>query len=241
MIAVRVVARLDADAECRAHRGVDAVGGHYQARPQEAAGCDPELDRILANVDRRHAGRTEYVEIGAARQTRPEGRAERTVRHDVTQRAAPELRRVDAGEAEMPPLRDVDLRDRGRRVRHILPDPQGLENAAAAIRQRRGALIEARLRGRIVRHRLDEGRAHAKPLQGDRETRAHHAAADDGDVVGLARGLRAHDDTRCSIASHVFSNAAVNTSGAPPVTRTSSSMRAPMFQNSFGTRGAGRM
>ena len=38
------------------------------------------------------------------------------------------------------------------------PHPEGLEDAAAAVRQRGGALIEARLCGRIVRHRLDEGR-----------------------------------------------------------------------------------
>ena len=75
-------------------------------------------------------------------------------------------------------------------------------------------------------------------LQSDRETRAHHAAADDGDVE--AHSCLAHAAcTSRSTASGVFSRAAVSTSGAPSVTSTSSSMRTPMFQNSFGTRGDG--
>ncbi len=74
-------------------------------------------------------------------------------------------------------------------------------------------------------------------LQRDGQAGADHAAADDGDVERVVHA----DCTRRSTASGVFSSAAVNTSGASWVTSTSSSMRTPMFQNSLGTRGEGRI
>ena len=75
-------------------------------------------------------------------------------------------------------------------------------------------------------------------VERDREARAHHAAADDRDVEALLGSCRLHQRLD---GFGLLPSAAVITSGAARVTSTSSSMRTPMFQNSFGTRGAGRM
>ena len=93
--------------------------------------------------------------------------------------------------------------------RNTRPNTQCLEYAAAAVRQCRGALIEARLCGRIVRHGLDQRHPTIESLQRDGQARADHAAADDGDVE---RAVHA-DCTRRSTASGVFSSDAVKTSG----------------------------
>ena len=100
---------------------------------------------------------------------------------------------------------------------------------------------------------LDERHAQPERRQCGRQSGADHAAADDRDIEWL-RGVEwlggiepylaaaSHQaaSIKASIASGDFSSAAVITSAAPLVTSTSSSMRTPMFQNSFGMRGDGR-
>ena len=73
--------------------------------------------------------------------------------------------------------------------RHRRPHAQGFEDLPRAVAERRGALIEARLRGRIRRHALDEQHAQLRRAQRQREARADHAAADDRDVVLFHAGL----------------------------------------------------
>ena len=85
--------------------------------------------------------------------------------------------------------------------------------------------------------------AHAEPLERDGKTRADHAAADDGDVEPSRRVAARHARQHQAFDRPRASSRAPPS--APPerpsVTSTSSSMRTPIFQNSLGTRGEGRM
>ena len=89
----------------------------------------------------------------------------------------------------------------------------------------------------VVRNGLDQGHSNIETLERHGQTGADHAAAHNGDVERVVHAAC----TKRSMASGVFSSAAVSTSGASRVTSTSSSMRMPMFQNSLGTRGEGRI
>src|SRR5271154_1126012 len=126
----------------------------------------------------------------------------------------------------------MDLTNRRRLRVQRRPDADSLQNSAAAVGQRGGALIKARLRGGAMWNGLNERNAQMQRRKRGRERRTHHAAADNGHI-------EAHRSA--SMASGVFSSAPVRTSGAPWVTSTSSSIRIPMFQNSFGTLGEGRI
>ena len=69
-------------------------------------------------------------------------------------------------------------------------------------------------------------------LQRQRQTRAHHAAADDGDIARACRRMRSHHAAAisASISSAALGTSSVSTSQPARVTTTSSSMRTPTFQ-----------
>ena len=173
----------------------------------------------------------------------PQRRPQRPVRHHITHGRQALFGGIDAREAETTLIRDVNLAYRCRGRGHARPQSESVENSAAAVRYRSRTLIEARLPFFSVGNRLYQRYSQAKRFQCHGKAGADHASAHDGDVVGR-RDVLPVDHAACSsdsIASGVFSSAAVNTSGASAVTNTSSSMRTPMFQNSAGTRGEGRM
>ena len=164
-----VVAHLDADAERLAHRGLDPVGGHHQARPHDPVGARSRARPHPRGCrsSPRAPGKTRRDPRGPTSATRAPRRARGSAPRDPSASRPCSAASMRA-KPKWPWSETWILAIRVAAVARSSPDPEGLENAAAAVRQRRGALIEARLRGRIVRHRLDERRAHAEPLRARR-------------------------------------------------------------------------
>ena len=82
-------------------------------------------------------------------------------------------------------IRDMDLGDRCRVRGDGRPYPEGIENPPAAVRQRGRALVEARLRRRIVTGTASMSASlDTETVERHGEARADHAATDDGDVEG---------------------------------------------------------
>src|SRR5665213_445445 len=105
------------------------------------------------------------------------------------------------------------------------PDTEGIENAAAGIAQRGGALIEALMGSGFRADALDEYHRAAGGRQRQSKAGADHATADDGDVERFhyAAAITA------SMASGFLGAPAVSTSAPSRVTSTSSSMRMPIL------------
>ena len=115
---------------------------------------------------------------------------------------------------------------------HAVPDTQRLEDAPAGIAQRRGAFVEARLRGRspggtasISTTRRPAGQRHARgsprPCRRRRWRRRSQR-------LGRSHGAHAAAIS-ASISSGSLGAPPVSTSTPSRVTTTSSSMRMPMF------------
>ena len=242
---LRVVLHLGTDAGRGAHLRMRAVGGDHEARLEElrshprcahpethARRIDRKLGELRGDAQRQPGGPLEAL---------PQRRAEEAVGHHVAERLDPLLARLQAREAEMSGIRDVDRADRAGPRRDRLPHPEGCEDAPAGIAQRGGALIEARLLGAGEGHALDQERAHAAADERQRQARADHAAADDRNVDlsghsavgGHGRASQPRPSAlRSGPASFGAGRSAPRT---PRVTTTSSSMRMPMFQKRFGT------
>ena len=103
---------------------------------------------------------------------------------DEAERAQSLLGGVDPREAEAPLIGDVNATDRRRLALEQRPDAQRLEDAPAAVGQRGGAIVEARLLGRAERMRLDQRDLEVELRQRQREPRADETAAADRDVAG---------------------------------------------------------
>lgn len=92
------------------------------------------------------------------------------------------LCRIETREAESTRIGHVDPPDRRRLRRDLRPETERFEGAARAVAERRRAIVETRLRGRIGRDAFDQSRLETRRREGERETRAHQTTADDGDV-----------------------------------------------------------
>ena len=165
----------------------------------------------------------------------PERRADVPVRYDVAECVEPLLGGAEPRRAEMAGVGNADLAHRAGVRLQVLPDAERLEDPPAAVAQRAGAIIEARLPGRIGDHRLDQCDAPAGSGERERQARTDHAAADDRDLdIGVRR--RAHAAAiSFSMTSGSVGAPALSTSWPVAVTATSSSMRMPMFQKLLGT------
>src|SRR6185312_5880971 len=108
-----------------------------------------------------------------------------------------------------------------------------------------GALIEARLGGRVRCDALDEEHSHAGTGEAEGETRAYETTAHDGDVevaqrLFICRRRTHRRSSRAvlinfSIAATSFGAPSVSTSTPFLVTTTSSSIRTPIRCRRFGT------
>ncbi len=153
------------------------------------------------------------------------------------------LRGVQAREAEVAGIGDVDLADR-RGVRgDRVPHAEGLEDAPRAVAERGGALIEARLR--VALRRAPPRSAPpcaAAPASASARLAPTMPPPTIGDIAVLVARCAAHAAAiSASISSGSFGTPPVSTSQPLRVTTTSSSMRTPMFQKRLRHRArAGR-
>src|SRR5207302_7100499 len=126
----------------------------------------------------RHA----QCETRRAAQPLPERRPDCAVGDDITDGIDPLLGGVEPREPEAPRLRDVDDPDGGGLGSERAPATEALEDAAARVAERGGALIEARLAAASEGCALDQEQPHSRTGERGGETRAHESAADDRDV-----------------------------------------------------------
>src|SRR5690606_27727986 len=90
---------------------------------------------------------------------------------------------IQPGEAEAAATRHVNALDCGRFALDELPYAEGVEGAATAIRQRGGALVEARVRFTVTGHHgLDHGHAQTQRRECQRKAGTNHTAACDDDI-----------------------------------------------------------
>src|SRR5690606_2006942 len=161
---------------------------------------------------------------------------------DIAQCRHAFIRGVHARRAGMALIGDMNLADRLGAPGQVGPDPQALEQSAAAMGQRRGAVVVTRLPAALDRRlgldqaNLPAGLAGAI-LQPQRQTGTDHAAADDvqaGAHAGRSIAARARAIS-ASISSASRGTLPVSTSWPSRVTTTSSSMRIPMPRHLAGT------
>ncbi len=191
---------------------------------------DGELRPLGPELDRRHARRAAQLDPSAAPERAPQHRAEMSVADRVAEGRELVFGGVEPRKAEVAGIRDMNLAYWGRAGRDLIPDPEGAQDLPRAIAQGSAAIIEARLRGAVGGHGLDQQYLQPRAGQRQRQTRPDHAATDDGDIAA-ARSRRFHAAAiNASISSGSFGASSVSTSQPPRVTATSSSMRTPIFQ-----------
>ena len=87
----------------------------------------------------------------------------------------------------------MDRTDARSLRRDVSPYTEALEDAAAGIAQRGGAIVKARLRTRARRDTLDEHYVDTKSPQRKRETRANHPSTDNRDIDFHRGSPRRHE------------------------------------------------
>src|SRR6185503_1108526 len=147
------------------------------------------------------------------------------------------LASLDACSAEAAALGDVDGADRLHVAREVAPQTQARQDLLRAIRKRRDARVEARLREELNLLRLDEHDVERQLAERARERRPDGATSCDQDVaVAAQRSTHALPPFMCcSISATVVGTPCVSTSGPLRVTCTSSSMRMPMPRQRLST------
>src|SRR5947199_249690 len=165
------VRAVGADQEpCGDPLALSTLSGHGQHR---SVGVDRDLLRPC-----RHA----QCEFRRAAEPLPERRPDGAVGDDITEGIDPLLGGIEPREPEAPRLRDVDDPDGGGFGSERAPAAEALEDAAARVAERGGALIEARLAAASEGCALDQEQPHSRTGERRGETRAHESAADDRDV-----------------------------------------------------------
>ena len=109
--------------------------------------ADRNLLRPRGDSQREARGRAELV---------PQRRPDYPVGDHVTERIDSLLGGVEACKPESPRLGDVNTANGGRLGGHPFPASEALEDAAAGVAERCGALIEARLSPSSEGHALDQ-------------------------------------------------------------------------------------
>jgi hypothetical protein len=178
-----VVGDARANAEQGARGGLRAVGGDHEPRLARPADVGFDANRAHAGRDARDA-RVPQAHAGQRGDARAQGLAEQAVLDRVTERADALLLRGQDRGAEGAALGDVDAPDRRRAGGDRRPCADAFEHAPAAGRQRRRAGIEARLRVRLGRDRLDHDDVQRQLRERGGERKPDHAPAGNGDVAG---------------------------------------------------------
>ncbi len=143
--------------------------------------------------------------------------------------------RVKPGKAEATAIGDVNVANGRGAGADVFPYAEGLKDSPGTFRQRDGP---RRLPASALGSRVDERRAHAAAGERQRARNADKAASGDDDIESIFVEGVFHLDalpTSASTSSICFGAALVSTCGLPWVTRTSSSMRTPIFHHFFGT------
>ena len=169
---------------------VRAIGRHHQPRADmlRAAGLAHHGEFGTLAGDRKifDPRRNAALHPVCCSEAPPQRRSDHPVGNDIAERLDALLARAEPRAAEPAGIGDVNGADLGRLGREAIPDAEPLEDAPAGVSERRGALIETRLRGGVRRHGLDEQHAHTGAGKPEREARTHQAAPDDCNVE-LAR------------------------------------------------------
>ena len=199
---------------------------------------------VLRLASAAQCGDAGALPIVATRCTRRLGqhREHRAVVDDIAQRRHARIGSADRNTAKAAALRYVNVVDGGGC--QFIPRAQPFQQQTAAMGQRDGPRITAPCRnpaGVGARFEYRDAQPAVTTLsQGQRQRRAHRAAAHDHNVgVGYHAVQRAAISASMSLT--VLGAAAVNISQPPAVTTTSSSIRTPMWANSAGTPAPGRI
>jgi hypothetical protein len=155
---------------------------------------------ISLALDAHDASRRDDLDLGLL-QTSPQRRAHDSVHDHMTELIHTLFACIDAREPEATFIRYVDAPDRCGFTGDQGPDTETLEDATAAIRQCRGAFIEARLIYRPERMRLNEGNLEVELRERHSERRADEAAAANRHIM---TGMYRHIAT--SVCSHQLFN-----------------------------------
>src|SRR5690606_3487887 len=247
--ALVVVALASADIQASAQTRLRAVGNRQQPRSHRltfAAVLNRHQRMLLSRLAIDHLRRVHPFNRGVFVQLREQHIAEPGILDHIAQRWPLALLRVELDTAETSALADMDIGDGGGVMVERLPEAETFQDAAAAIRECRGARIEARSvhRWRQLRDIGGGGNREtfrdkyaqctvAELVQQQRKADADHTAAGDHDIV-INRGgaARAHaawlPRISCSMSPTVLGTSSVSTSQPVFVTTTSSSMRMPM-------------
>ena len=148
------------DAGLTAHDRLDAIGCNEQSCVEGLLTSTVLVVHDLPVVRDVAAGDTrggDELHVRMTLECPPQRGTDRAVRHDVAQGLEPLLRRIDASAAEPAAIRHVDAPDRSRLARHRFPRAQRPEGPDAAVGERGGALVEARvLVAAVRRDRLEQ-------------------------------------------------------------------------------------
>jgi hypothetical protein len=143
------------------------------------------LRRVGGELHLEHPRRTGELDALAFAQCAPQHRADVSVAHRIAEGLQLMFAGLQPREAEMTRIGDVDATNGARAGRDLRPDPEGLQDAARTVAERRGAIIEARLGGTLGLDGLDQHDLQRCVLQCQRKTRADHATADDRDIAAV--------------------------------------------------------
>ena len=165
-----------------------ALGDGAKRRLRDKAALEPDRDRSAAAIEpgdplgcRQHQ-RGRRQRLGPRQQRAPE----QPVLDDVAERLVADLAMVVVHAQGRVALADLDVEDRLRVGCERRPDPDRLEQAPRARRDRRDPAIEGRRHGRGEARALHEQDAQALAGDGAGERQPGHAAADHKEVEAFA-------------------------------------------------------
>ena len=115
-----------------------------------------------------------------------------------------QLGRIEARKREMPCVGHMNSVDGAGALNDLRPHTQRLQNAARAIAERAGAIVEARLFGAAGFDRLNQRDLQARAGEGEGQAGPDHAAANDRDIAALRRIAHAGCAHAIELRGHAF-------------------------------------
>ena len=179
------------DRQCFTHATAGAIGGDHQPRGQRALairignanGTQAIIRHAIVVVDETDETRRpiagQSTQFGQARFQRF---AEITGDHDLPERFAPMVARIQLDPAEVADATDMDAADRAGRRAQCLQHAEGGERIGRGFGEAEVALVEYR-RQRAGRRSFDQANVEAQPIERDRKAGADQPTADDQDVM----------------------------------------------------------
>jgi hypothetical protein len=233
-----VRALVDVDAQLLAQAGAAAIGQHGQIAFDLGFVIEGQAITVAKGLHRRdfrRAAPAHYISVEAL----PQALAKPGVLHHVAQGWNAFFQRVETGSAEATAVRHLDLADRLGTAADALPQAQALVDLPGAEGQRRRACVIAGLEtvagGEGLYQQDLPAPGPGTGLQGQGETGANQAAADDGEMDPAHATWLLAAAIRASISATVLGTPEVRISQPFLVTTTSSSIRTPIPRHFFAT------